>query len=219
MMVLETWFFPMIGVGGALAQFAVLRLLRLLRISRMARLMRKVPELMIIIKGLVASARSVGCTAILQVLIIYVWSILFVSTYHELTDDDEEEISSQFFGTMGKSAFTLFIMGTVLDDVTAATNAIRVTENMWMLALFIIFILISSFTILNMLIGILCEVVSATAESEKTKAVEACATEAITTLFDKLDVDGSGAISQNEFMHMRDDETVRQALEDMDIYV
>ena len=30
------------------------------------RLMKKVPELMIIIKGMVASFRSVGCTAILQ---------------------------------------------------------------------------------------------------------------------------------------------------------
>jgi len=217
MMVLETWIFPIFGVSGALNQLSVLRLLRLLRISRMARLMKKVPELMIIIKGLIASFRSVSCTAILQVLILYVWSILFVSEYHERGAEDETEIAS-YFGTMGKSMFSLFIYGTVLDDVTACTDAIRGTENMFMLSLFIVFILISSFTILNMLIGILCEVVSATAESEKTKAVETCAKEAITTLFNKLDVDGSGTITQEEFMHMRDDETVRQALEEMDIY-
>jgi hypothetical protein len=217
MMVLETWIFPVFGIGGALSQLSVLRLLRLLRISRMARLMKKVPELMIIIKGLIASFRSVSCTAILQVLILYVWSILFVSEYHEKGPDDEEEIAS-YFGTMGKSMFSLFIYGTVLDDVTACTDAIRGTENVFMLSLFIVFILISSFTILNMLIGILCEVVSATAESEKTKAVETSAKEAITTLFEKMDVDGSGTITQEEFMHMRDDETVRQALEEMDIY-
>lgn len=217
MMVLETWIFPIFGIGGALSQLSVLRLLRLLRISRMARLMKKVPELMIIIKGLIASFRSVSCTAILQVLILYVWSILFVSEYHEKGPEDEEEIAS-YFGTMGKSMFSLFIYGTVLDDVTACTDAIRGTDNMFMLSLFIVFILISSFTILNMLIGILCEVVSATAESEKTKAVETCAKEAITTLFHRLDTDGSGTITQEEFMHMRDDETVRQALEEMDIY-
>lgn len=217
MMLLETWIFPIFGLSGSLNQLSVLRLLRLLRISRMARLMKKVPELMIIIKGLIASFRSVSCTAILQVLILYVWSILFVSEYHEYGADDESEIAS-YFGTMGKSMFSLFIYGTVLDDVTACTDAIRGTENMFMLSLFIVFILISSFTILNMLIGILCEVVSATAESETTKAVETCAKEAITTLFNKLDVDGSGTITQEEFMHMRDDETVRQALEEMDIY-
>jgi len=215
-MVLETWFFPIIGVNGALAQFSVLRLLRLLRISRMARLMKKVPELMIIIKGLIASFRSVGCTAILQVLILYVWSILFVSEYHE--EEDSMEGIEGYFGTMGKSMFSLFIYGTVLDDVTACTDAIRETGKMGMLALFIVFILISSFTILNMLIGILCEVVSATAESEKTKAAETCVKEAITTLFHKLDVDGSGNVTEDEFMMMREDQTVRGALEEMDIY-
>lgn len=148
MMVLETWIFPIFGLSGSLNQLSVLRLLRLLRISRMARLMKKVPELMIIIKGLIASFRSVSCTAILQVLILYVWSILFVSEYHELGAEDDSEIAS-YFGTMGKSMFSLFIYGTVLDDVTACTTAIRGTENMFMLSLFIVFILISSFTILN----------------------------------------------------------------------
>merc|ERR1719424_2050965 len=114
--------------------------------------------------------------------------------------------------------FSLFIYGTVLDDVTQCADAIRNTESMSMLALFIIFILISSFTILNMLIGILCEVVSATAESEKAKAAETSVKDAITSLFDKLDADGSGNITEEEFMHMKDDEVVLSALEEMDIY-
>jgi len=224
LMVLETWFFPFLCaidafcMAGGLSSLSVLRLLRLLRISRMARLMKKVPELMIIIKGLIASFRSVGCTAILQILILYVWSILFVSEYHEKEDLVDDPAIESYFGTMGKSMFSLFIYGTVLDDVTAATNAIRGTDNFFMLSLFIVFILISSFTILNMLIGILCEVVSATADSEQTKAAETTVKDAITTLFNKMDVDGSGNITEEEFMHMRDDETVRSALEEMDIY-
>merc|ERR1719316_2110946 len=119
---------------------------------------------------------------------------------------------------MGKSMFSLFIYGTVLDDVTACTDAIRETGKMGMLALFIVFILISSFTILNMLIGILCEVVSATAESETTKAAEACFKEAITTIFHTLDTDGNGTITEEEFLTMRESEVVSQALQDMDIY-
>lgn len=189
----------------------------------MARLMKKVPELMIIIKGLIASFRSVGCTAILQILILYVWSILFVSEYHEQGSDDPNSLDGEqiefFFGTMGRSMFSLFIYGTILDDVTQVTDMIRGTEGnyVFMLILFIMFILISSFTILNMLIGILCEVVSATAESEKTKAAETCVKDAITTLFDTLDEDGSGQITEEEFNNMRDDKEVNKALEDMDI--
>lgn len=251
LMVLETWVFAIFSVGGGLSQLSVLRLLRLLKISRMARLMKKVPELMIIIKGLIASFRSVGCTAILQVLILYVWSILFVSEFHTAkhtcTDDDGEKYMctvdtanggffntgttgehtmiedngdtiESFFGTMGKSMFALFIYGTILDDVTYCTDAIRGEKSTVYLGLFIVFILISSFTILNMLIGILCEVVSATAESEKAKAAEGGVRDAITELFHKLDLDGSGNISEDEFMHMRDDPAVKEALEDMDIY-
>lgn len=232
-MVLELWLLPIMGVGANLSQLSVLRLLRLLRISRMARLMKKIPELMIIIKGLVASVRSVGCTGILQVLILYVFSILFVSEYHysdedvylESTEWDGDKIESMF-GTMGKSFFSLFIYGTVLDDVTYCTDMIRGraegkpsgSANMPMLFLFIIFILMSSFTILNMLIGILCEVVAATADSETVKAAETSVRDAITSLFDKLDVDKSGTISEEEFLKMRDDQDVRSALEDMDIY-
>jgi voltage-gated sodium channel len=226
-MVLEVWILPVFGIAGELSQFSVLRLLRLLRISRMARLMKKVPELMMIIKGLLASVRSVGCTAILQVLILYVFSILFVSEYHEegyeskkhheFEDDGDIDI---FFGSMGKSMFSLFIYGTVLDDVTYCSDAIRATDNgvPFYLGLFLVFIVISSFTILNMLIGILCEVVTATAESEKTKSAETSVKDAITTLFNTMDVDGSGTITETEFNSMRDDAAVKSALEEMDIY-
>jgi hypothetical protein len=218
-MVLETWILPLFGLAGPLAQFSVLRLLRLLRISRMARLMKKCPELMIIIKGLIASVRSVGCTAILLILCLYVWAILFVTEYHEgwKSEDELDDTIHYHFGTLARSMFTLFIMGTVLDDVTVATTAIRKTGNGFMLTLFILFILISSFTILNMLIGILCEVVSATAEREKTKSAQASLKEAIKTIFKTLDQDGSGCISREEFVLMRSDPSVREALKEMDI--
>merc|ERR1719201_1805455 len=126
----------------------------------MARLMKQCPELMIIIKGLLASIRSVGCTAILLLLVLYIWSILFTTEFHEgaRKEDELADTIHYHFGTMGRSMFCLFIMGTILDDVTVATNAIRETKNWFMLGLFFVFILISSFTILNMLIGILCEV-------------------------------------------------------------
>jgi len=119
---------------------------------------------------------------------------------------------------MGKSMFSLFIYGTILDDVTYCADVIRETSKTFYLGLFILFILVSSFTILNMLIGILCEVVAATADSEKTKAAETCVKDAITTLFTTLDSDGSGNITEEEFVHMRDDQNVRDALEEMDIY-
>merc|ERR1712190_230546 len=103
---------------------------------------------------------------------MYAFCILFTNEYHQgkASDSyvsDEGKQAEVFFGSMGKSMFTLFIMGTILDDVTQATNAIRDSQNTWMLLAFILFILISSFTLLNMLIGVLVEVIGATAEGER----------------------------------------------------
>lgn len=220
MMVLETWVIALAGGGGALSQLSILRLLRLLRITRMAKLMRFFPELQIIVKGMVAAVRSVVCTAILLILVLFVFSILFTSEYHQgnKADDDENLTQAEeLFGSMGKSMRHLFIMGTILDDITACTNAIRGSNKTLMLIFFIIFVLISSFTMLNMLIGILCEVVCATGEGERFKSTQESAKEAITTLFKKMDRDNNGEISRNEFMEMKRSDKVMNALKDLEI--
>jgi len=218
-MVVETWVLPIVGASGPLAQLSVLRLLRLLRITRMAKLMRFFPELQIIVKGMVAAVRSVLCTAVLLILILYVWAILFTSEYHQGDADDADcEGAVALFGSMGKSMRHLFIMGTILDDITLCCNSIRgSSKGTAMLSAFIIFVLISSFTMLNMLIGILCEVVCATGEGERNKNTEAHVRESITTLFHKMDKDGSGDITRDEFISMKKDKNVMSALQELEV--
>lgn len=222
LMVTETWILPFVGGGGPPIDLSILRLLRLLRITRMARLMRAVPEMMVIIKGMAAATRTVCCSGVLLVLVLYIFSILFSDGFHEKpeTDDNEEynELeATAMFGTMGKSMFSLFIMGTVLDDVTQATNAIRETENWWLLGCFVVFILISSFMMLNMLIGVLVEVVGATAEGEREKAIELNIREAIGRIFASMDKDSNREISRSEFLGMRKDQQVMDALGELNI--
>jgi len=219
-MIVETWILPIVGASGPLAQLSVLRLLRLLRITRMAKLMRFFPELQIILKGMVAAVRSVLCTAILMIMIMYVWSILFTSEFHQgdLTEEEVAGLPEELFGTMEKSMRHLFIMGTILDDITLACNYIRGSKKSFsMMFAFISFVLIASFTMLNMLIGILCEVVCATGEGERHKNTEASVRDAITNLFKQMDVDNNGEISRSEFLMMRRDRNVMQALAGLDV--
>merc|ERR1719163_1371889 len=86
MMVLETWMMSMVmlasGAGGSnpAGNASILRLARLLRLSRMmrmARLLRAMPELLILIKGMIASLRSVSFVFMLLIIILYIFSIAF----------------------------------------------------------------------------------------------------------------------------------------------
>jgi len=219
-MVVETWILPILGASGPLSQLSVLRLLRLLRITRMAKLMRFFPELQIIVRGMVAAVRSVVCAGILQVLVLYVFAILFTSEYHQgdRSDEDVEGTAEGLFGSMGKSARHLFIMGTILDDITLCCNYIRgSSKGTAMMLAFVIFVLISSFTMLNMLIGILCEVVCATGEGERNKNTETNVREAIQSLFQKMDKDNNGEISRDEFLSMKHDKNVMKALQALEV--
>jgi len=117
---------------------------------------------------------------------------------------------------MGKSMRHLFIMGTILDDVTKCTNTIRGTsESISMLGVFVVFIVVSCFTLLNMLIGILCEVVQATSEGERLKSSEARIHDAIEAIFTSMDEDHSGTLTKEEFMDMENNDEILDALAEL----
>ena len=60
-------------LGGA----SILRLLRLARLTRMARLARAVPELMILVKAMISSTRSVSLTMVLLTAALYIFAVIF----------------------------------------------------------------------------------------------------------------------------------------------
>jgi len=231
MMIIETLILPFTAGGGPLGGLNILRLLRLLRITRMAKLMKAFPQLMMIVKGIAAATRAVAWTGILLVIVTYTWAILFTNEYHQGYATDAEtkvwadtdgladpaQYGMNLFGSMGKSMFSLLVMGTILDDVTSCTNAIRRTGNLPMLAAFIVYILLSSFTMMNMLVGILVEVVASTAEGESNRIAEAGVRDAIGTIFQQMDRDQSGAISKEEFAKMKTDTQVVKALQELGV--
>jgi len=201
-MVFETWIMPLMGGAGGAGGLSILRLLRLLRLTRMVRLMRAMPELLTLIKGMVAAARSVSVTLVLLVIVVYIFSIILVmqERYHDI----------------GWAMYNLFMGGTLLDNVTDVLREIKDSSTLE-LYIFMFFILISSFTILNMLIGVLCEVAAATKEGEREKANWIDASTKITKVFGEIDEDGSGLVSHREFELMKDKEEVLDALAILDV--
>merc|ERR1719329_1127442 len=86
-----------------------------------------------------------------------------------------------------------------------------------MLMFMVCFILIASFNVLNTLVGVLVEVVCATSEGEKRKAVDGHVQETIREIFDKMDENHTGYISCAEFIHMRGNSMVMKALRKLEI--
>lgn len=220
LMIVETWILAFLGPIAAMKQVSILRLLRLARLFRMAKLMRYFPELQLIVKGMVAAVRSVGSAGFLLVLVLYVFAIIFTNEYHQgLKADDAEDITDieMLFGSMGKSMRHLLIMATILDDITACCNAIRASGSIMMLLLFMCCVMISSFTLFNMLLGILCEVVEATEAGEKEKEEQKKLRETMMEFFKTMDLDANGSISRNEFLQMSNNEDIMNDLEKLDI--
>eukprot|EP00930_Biecheleria_cincta_P082748 TRINITY_DN7240_c0_g1_i1.p1 TRINITY_DN7240_c0_g1~~TRINITY_DN7240_c0_g1_i1.p1 ORF type:complete len:596 (+),score=123.46 TRINITY_DN7240_c0_g1_i1:121-1908(+) len=215
---LETFILPFASSGGSFSQLNVLRLLRLLRVSRMVKLMKTFPELMLIVKGLAAAVRAVSWTLVLLLMVLFVSAIIFTNQYHQglKSDDDVAGQVQEFFGNMGKSMFSLVIMGTLLDDVTNCSNAIRLSRQPGMLVVLIGFIVLSSFMMLNMLLGILVEVVANTAEGEKMKDKNTSIRASIVHTLDQLGQATNG-ITRSQFLSLSEDQKTLKNLESLGI--
>merc|ERR550514_972986 len=205
----------------------------------MARLMKSVPELLTLIKGMAAATRSVSATMGLLIIFLYVFAIIFTGSMKEVFENGPESIGCpdprsfpdgtcedrleeiygnhrKMWGNMSRSMFTLFVGGTLLDDFFGVSRDLMDGFPMLLWAM-MIFVLLSAFTVLNMLIGVLCEVVSETAAGEKMKAVDAEVGSKLAKVFSEIDVDGSGQISETEFKLMQGNEEVLEAFDSMGI--
>jgi len=144
--------------------------LRLLRLLRIVRALRMVPELAMMVKSMLAAMRSVSMTAVLGFGIFYVFAILFTQWAQRIgvrTDCDGIECVHVSFGTIPKTFITLM-------QILCFDNTFSVIRSVMDLSLtyglmLILFIMLAAFTVLNMLIGVICEIVSVTNEGEREK--------------------------------------------------
>eukprot|EP00928_Gymnodinium_smaydae_P069351 TRINITY_DN5279_c0_g2_i1.p1 TRINITY_DN5279_c0_g2~~TRINITY_DN5279_c0_g2_i1.p1 ORF type:complete len:654 (-),score=101.34 TRINITY_DN5279_c0_g2_i1:144-2105(-) len=216
-MVLETWVMsaalllsPSDSSGGNTGFLRIAKLFRLSRMARMARLMRAMPEMMILIRGMAAAARSVFFTLCLLVVIIYVFAILFV----QLTMDTP--VGDKYFKDVPSAMFTLLLQGTLLDSVSYIATDFM-SEAFYMNVFFFLFVLLASFTLMNMLIGVLCEVVSAVAAVEKEEMLIGYVKEKLERVVEMVDTDGGGSISKKEFMQILGIEEAIRCLQDVGV--
>jgi uncharacterized membrane protein YhaH (DUF805 family) len=153
------------------------------------------PELMILIKGMVAATRSVFFTMCLWMVVIYVFAIAM----RQLTDGSSA--GELYFPNIPRSMYTLLVHGTLLDELAPVCEEILEFSVPVLFVLFL-FIAIAALMVMNMLIGVLCEVVSKVAETEKEEMQVIYLKSKIERIVRSLDSNSDMNISSTEFMQI-----------------
>lgn len=174
-MVLETWvlfFVSAVSRGGGSTGYPtdllrMVKLARLTRSVRVARVLRSVPELAVIMRGIMVVMRTVFLILMLLTSLLYVFGIIFV----QIARDTELNENGEYKDV--SSAMMTLVLGGLIPDMAPTTYAIA-GESWLFAAMFLIFVFLGCITIMNMLIGVLVQVVGvvATVEAETNQLAE-----------------------------------------------
>ena len=161
--------FDFLVIGISLAPAAeAFTVLRALRVLRLLRLVTVVPSLRRVVGGLIGALPGMGSILLLIGLIYYVCAVMAVNLFGE--------DFPQLFGTLGISLFTLFTIMTLEGWVDGVVRPIMEKfPYAWLF--FIPFIIGTTFTILNLFIGIIVSAMQT--EHAKEEAAERDAERAI----------------------------------------
>eukprot|EP00927_Polykrikos_kofoidii_P087151 TRINITY_DN9967_c2_g1_i1.p1 TRINITY_DN9967_c2_g1~~TRINITY_DN9967_c2_g1_i1.p1 ORF type:complete len:582 (+),score=123.46 TRINITY_DN9967_c2_g1_i1:121-1866(+) len=228
-MAMETWVlsvFILVFVGEGPANLGggntnilrIARLMRLSRVFRMAKLVRAIPEVFVMLKGLFAAARSVFFTLLLLGFLIFVFGIAF----KQLAMDTE--LGRDTFSSVPQTCYFLMVHGTLRGPAGMLSTDIKAQQiwdsgSMWLCLLFLFFVLVSSVLVVNMLIGVLCAVVSAVSSTEKEELMVNYVGSKLNHVMTLIDEDGGGTISRDEFLLILENGEAIEALQDVGVDV
>ena len=144
----------------ATGDLSVLRALRVLRVLRLASVM---PSLRNVVEAMLAALPGMGGIVALMVLIFYVFAVMGV----KLFGDDMPDA----FGTLGAAFFTLFQLMTLDDWANIVKPAM---ERSSLSALYFMpFILVATFVVLNLFIGVIVESIQTLREQRESADADA----------------------------------------------
>lgn len=196
-MIIETWVVPSVVtiLGGSTVldlDATVFRLLRLTRLARISRMMRILPEMVFMLKGLAKATRTVSCTLVLLLVVVYTFGVVL----RQLSDGTS--MGDTYFRSVPDAVYTCLLAGTLLDEVREVMDDIR-AESASCAILFGCVIMFSALTMMNMLVGVLCDVIGNVASTEKEAMLVNHVRRQVQSVLDEIDCDNDGKVSKEEF--------------------
>lgn len=133
------------------------QVLRALRILRALRLISVVPSLRRVVGGLIAALPGMSSIVVLMAMLFYVAAIMATNLFGDTFP--------QWFGSMGASLYTLFQVMTLESWSMGIVRPVMEAHPMaWMF--FIPFILLSTYAVLNLFIGVIVSAMQGESETE-----------------------------------------------------
>jgi voltage-gated sodium channel len=150
-----------IALVPASGPFAVLRALRVLRVLRLLTL---VPSMRRVVGALLSSIPGLSSIALVLLLIYYVFAVMATRLFGSAFP--------QWFGSIGESLFSLFQIMTLESwSMGIVRPVMEVYPSAWIF--FVTFILIATFTMLNLFIAIIVNAMHSFTEQEARETMDA----------------------------------------------
>jgi len=180
-------------------------------VGRLVRVIIVFKELWLVISGFIEAIKTLLWVSIPLTFVLYICAVFTTITVGQNPETYESyKIISggwdylEYFGTIGRSMFTLFQVVT-LDDWANGIARHVISNQPAMAIFFIAFILITSFGLMNVIVGIIVERTLATArlneeryqrtrERERTRVLNH-----LREIFEYADKDGNGSLTVDEF--------------------
>ena len=149
--------FDIVIVGIAFVPSAgAMSVLRAARVLRALRLISVFPRLRIVAQGLLSAIPGIGSIGAILVTILYVFAVIATKLFGETYPE--------WFGTLHGSLFSLFQIMT-LEGWPDIVRTVLKTDP-WAWAFFITYILIATFTVLNLFIAVIVDAMTRAGDAE-----------------------------------------------------
>lgn len=149
----------LIVVGGhVLVGSQFITVLRILRVLRVLRTISVIPSLKRLVNALLLTIPSLGNIMVLMSIIFYIFAVIGTTLFRD--------IAPEYFGTLGASLITLFQVVTLESWASGVMRPI-LAEATWAWAYFVAFILVGTFVIFNLFVGVIVNNVEKANELEK----------------------------------------------------
>merc|ERR1719240_548985 len=195
----------------------------MMRLVRLIRLLNIFKELWLVVSGLMRSIATLAWVSLLGMLLLYVCAILLTQQighnelYYEYKALSGGWDAQEYFGTVARTMYTLYEI--VLQDSWNSTILRHVVANQpGLIFFFFIFMMLTTYGLLNLVVGVIVENTLTAAKNNEVKIKEAAEKQRkrnldyLKEIFLAADKDKSGDISQEEFFECLQNPNVKRKL-------